>query len=180
MAIEQTLIIIKPDGMEKADEIISYYKKAGFSIVMQKTLQIDMALAEKHYAATDEQVVGMGSKTIEASRKTGNTENMRRIFGTDEPRAIGMKLREWLIKFITSQPVTAMVLEAENGVALARKVTGFTDPAQAEKGTVRGDLGTDSIVGANSEGRPVRNLVHASGNMEEAQREIKLWFPEMK
>ncbi|MAH42498.1 hypothetical protein CL614_02115 [archaeon] len=46
----------------------------------------------------------------------------------------------------------------------------------ADKGTLRGDLGQDSILQANKEGRPVRNLVHASGNPEEAAKEIKLWF----
>jgi nucleoside-diphosphate kinase len=72
-----------------------------------------------------------------------------------------------------------MVLEGEGeAIALARKVTGFTDPTQADKGTIRGDLGNDSIAKANSEGRPTKNLIHASGNPEEAAKEIALWFGE--
>jgi len=180
MTIERTLMVIKPDGMDKKDGIISYYTKAGLKIITQKQVQISEKQAGEHYAATDEQVLGMGNKTIEASVRTGNLEKMKKIFGTDDPRAIGMKLREWLIKFITSEPVMAYVLEGENAVTLTRKITGFTDPAQAEKGTVRADFGSDSIVNANSDGRPVRNVVHASGNVEEAKREIRLWFPEMK
>ncbi len=56
--------------------------------------------------------------------------------------------------------------------------TGFTDPSTAEKGTIRGDLGTDSILKANQEQRPVYNLIHASGSLEEAEKEINLWFGE--
>jgi nucleoside-diphosphate kinase len=172
-------MVIKPDGMDKKQEILEYYKKAGLKVVAEKELQINREQAEKHYEATDKQVLGMGNKTIEASRKTNNFEKMKEIFGTSEAREIGMQLREWLIKFITSEPVVAYVLEGDGAVSLTRRVTGFTDPAQAEKGTVRGDLGTDSIPKANIEGRPVRNLVHASGDVEEANKEISIWFPEL-
>ena len=51
-------------------------------------------------------------------------------------------------------------------------------PATAVKGPIRGDMGSDTIAKANSEKRPVRNLIHASGNQEEAEKEIALWFPE--
>lgn len=173
-------MVIKPDGMDKKDKIISYYTKAGLKIITQKQVQISEKQAGEHYAATDEQILGMGNKTIDASVRTNNMEKMKKIFGTEDPRKIGMKLREWLIKFITSAPVMAYVLEGEGAVFLTRKITGFTDPAQAEKGTVRADFGSDSIVKANSDGRPVRNVVHASGNVEEARREIKLWFPELE
>jgi len=178
--IEKTLIIIKPDGMEHADRIISYYQKAGMIIIANKTVRVDRAFAEKHYAATDEQILGMGNKTIQASKDSGQYEKMKKIFKTEEPRKIGMKLRKWLIKFITSAPVAAFVLEGDNAIKRARKITGFTDPAKADKGTIRGDLGRDSIVKANAEGRPVMNLVHASGDRKEAERELALWFPELK
>lgn len=177
--IERTLIVIKPDGMPHAKKIIDYYTKAGLRIIARKEIHIDKKFAEKHYAATDEQIIGMGNKTIQASKDSGNYEKMKKIFGTEDPKKMGMKLRDWLIKFITSKPVLALVLEGGNAVALARKITGFTDPAQADKGTIRGDLGTDSIVSANADGRPVRNLVHASGNASEAERELALWFPEL-
>lgn len=69
-----------------------------------------------------------------------------------------------------------LLLEGEDAINVARKITGFTDPATAKKGTIRGDLGTDSILKANQEARPVYNLIHASGSQEEAEKEIKLWF----
>jgi nucleoside-diphosphate kinase len=178
--VERTLIIIKPDGMLRAKQILKYYEKAGLRIIAKKEVRIDKNFAVRHYAATDDQVIGMGNKTIEASRNAGKLGHMKKIFGTDDAKKIGEKLRAWLIEFITSRPVLALVLEGEDAVALSRKVTGFTDPAKADKGTVRGDMGTDSIVKANNDGRPVMNLVHASGNAEEAKREIALWFPELK
>ncbi len=177
---ERTLIVIKPDGMKHEKRILSYYEKAGLKIAARKTLKIDRKFAEKHYSASDEQVFGMGNKSIVASREIGIYDKMKELFGTEDPKEIGMKLREWLIQFITSAPVTAVVLEGDDAVLSTRKITGFTDPSSADKGTIRGSLGIDSIAKANSEGRPVMNLVHASGSKIEAESEIGLWFPEIK
>jgi nucleoside-diphosphate kinase len=181
MIMERTLVVIKPDAMKRklTDKIISYYEKEGLRVVAKKEVHLHKEFAEKHYQATDEQVVGMGNKTIAASRESGLYEEMIEKFGTQEPRTIGMKLRGWLVDYITSLPVLAMVLEGEDAVKKARAITGFTDPSRAEKGTVRGDFGDDSIVVANREFRPVRNLVHCADS-EGAQRELALWFPELK
>ncbi|MBI2084527.1 MAG: adenylate kinase [Candidatus Aenigmarchaeota archaeon] len=81
-----------------------------------------------------------------------------------------------LVKFMTEGPVAAMIVEGENAVARVREITGVTDPSRAQKGTIRGDLGDDSTERADKEGRAIRNLVHASGSKEEAEKEIKLWF----
>lgn len=78
--------------------------------------------------------------------------------------------------FMSNGPVVAMIVEGEDAVALVRKMTGATDPTKAEKGTIRGDLGIDSLEKADREGRAIENLVHASGTKEEAKKEIKLWF----
>ncbi len=178
--MERTLVVIKPDAMKRklADKIISYYEKEGLKVVAKKEVHLHKDFAERHYQATDEQVVGMGNKTIAASRESGLYEEMIEKFGTDEPKSIGMKLRGWLVDYITSVPVLALVLEGEDAVAKARKITGFTDPKRAEKGTVRGDFGEDSIVDANKEFRPVQNLVHCA-DAEGAKRELLLWFPEL-
>lgn len=176
--IERTLVVIKPDGVRRGlqDEIIFRYKKAGLRILAKKNLTIDKKFAEKHYAATDEQIVGMGTKTLNASKENNRLDEMLKIFGTGDAKKIGTQLRGFMISFITSGPVVAMVLDGEDAVKKVRDVTGFTDPQRAAEGTIRGDLGEDSIVKANSEKRAVANLVHASGSVEEAEREIKLWF----
>jgi nucleoside-diphosphate kinase len=72
-----------------------------------------------------------------------------------------------LVGFITSGPTLAMVLEGEGAILVARKTIGATNPAEAEPGSVRGDLAL---------GMP-DNLVHASDSLQAAQREIDLWFP---
>lgn len=85
-----------------------------------------------------------------------------------------------LEKFMRESPMLAFVLEGKNAIAKAREVTGATDPRKAAKGTIRGDLGEDSQEKADSEKRAIRNLVHAAGNKVEAEKEIKLWFPELQ
>ena len=73
-------------------------------------------------------------------------------------------------------PVTAMVFEGMHAVEIIRKMVGHTEPKQAAPGTIRGDFLLDSYELADKEGRAVRNLVHASSSLKDAEREIKLWF----
>ncbi|MBI2039892.1 nucleoside-diphosphate kinase [Candidatus Microgenomates bacterium] len=164
--VQQTLIIIKPDGVAGGftDEIIRRYEDVGLKVVKRKDVMAPQDLVEKHYPMDSEYLRLIGEKTIAAGQKVASAEDQ------------GRKVVGWLRKFITSGPIVVMVLEGENAVEVARKVTGFTDPATAEKGTIRGDLGTDNILDANREERPVYNLIHASGSEEEAEKEIKLWF----
>jgi len=177
--VERTFIMIKPDAMKRnlTGEILKRYQDARLKIVAIKMIHADRKLAERHYPDTDAQVVGMGKKTLQASIDAGKPENIMKIFGTEEPRKIGLILREWSIKFILA-PVIVIVLEGEGAIQLVRNLTGFTDPSKADKGTIRGDLGVDSIERANSEQRATKNLVHASGSEEEAKKEINLWFKE--
>lgn len=75
-----------------------------------------------------------------------------------------------LIAFITSGPVLAMVIKGENAVAAVRQINGATDPLKAVPGSIRGDFATSID----------ENVVHASDAPEAAEREIGLWFPELK
>ena len=77
---------------------------------------------------------------------------------------------------MTSGPVIAMVWQGAHVVDVVRKVTGGTDPRNSDMGTIRGDFVLDSYTMADTDGRSVRNLVHASGANEEAEKEIPLWF----
>jgi nucleoside-diphosphate kinase len=81
-----------------------------------------------------------------------------------------------LESYLIEGPVVAMVFEGFEAVKKSRKLIGHTDPGQARKGTIRGDLGKDSLELADRERRSVRNLIHASGTKEEAESEIELWF----
>lgn len=164
--LEQTLIIIKPDGVTGGftNEILKRYEVAGLKVVQRKDLVASDDLVKKHYPMDPDYLKSIGEKTIAAGQKVKSAEDQ------------GRKVVTWLRKFIASGPIVVLLLQGDNAVKVARKVTGFTDPATAEKGTIRGDLGTDNILDANREERPVYNLIHASGSEEEAEKEIKLWF----
>lgn len=164
--LQQTLIIIKPDGVSRGltDEIIRRYEAAGLKLVKRKEMMAAMDIVEKHYPMDPDYLKAIGEKTIAAGQKVKSAQDQ------------GRKVVGWLRKFITSGKIVVLVLEGEEAVGVARCVTGFTDPATARKGTIRGDLGTDNILTANREGRPVWNLIHASGSLEEAKKEINLWF----
>ena len=69
-----------------------------------------------------------------------------------------------------------MVWQGAHAVELVRKVTGGTEPLTSDVGTIRGDFVLDSYQISDTDGRAVRNLIHASGSVEEAKKEIKHWF----
>lgn len=78
--------------------------------------------------------------------------------------------------FIISGPVVAMVLEGIDSVELVRKMIGATEPKSSAPGTIRGDYAHHSYGYADKKGIAIRNLIHASGNKEEAKAEVALWF----
>jgi nucleoside-diphosphate kinase len=78
----------------------------------------------------------------------------------------GKPFFEGLVNFITSSPLVAAVFEGKNAVEVVRKTMGATDPVKAAPGTIRGDLALD--IG--------RNVVHGSDSIENALKEIKLFF----
>ncbi len=79
---------------------------------------------------------------------------------------VGKPFFEGLIKYITSGPVVAMVLEGTDAINVARSTMGATNPAKAAPGTIRADYGMEMG----------RNLVHGSDGPDTAQFEIGLWF----
>jgi nucleoside-diphosphate kinase len=80
----------------------------------------------------------------------------------------GKPFYEGLIRFITSSPVVAMVLEGTNAVEVARATMGVTNPAKAAPGTIRADFALETG----------RNLTHGSDSLETARAEVALWFTE--
>ena len=78
--------------------------------------------------------------------------------------------------FMQRGPVIAFLLEGEDAVSTVRKIVGTTYPNEAQPGSIRGDFAHQSKAVATTTGKAVANLVHASGNREEAEYEVSLWF----
>jgi nucleoside-diphosphate kinase len=77
---------------------------------------------------------------------------------------------------MTAGPILAIVLEGAHAVSIVRKLVGGTEPLTSDVGTIRGDFVLDSYQMSDGDGRAVRNVVHASGSVKEANDEIKHWF----
>jgi nucleoside-diphosphate kinase len=175
--MERTLIILKPDAVKRGlvGEILSRFEKTGLKLIAAKMVTPSKELANKHYPTHRREFIeGMGNKTLDNYKEQGL--NAKELLGTSDPYEIGLKIQEWMVDFMTSSPVMAIVLEGPHAIELARKLTGHTLPLKAEPGTIRGDYSYDSPTLANKEKRPIYNLIHASGEKEEAEFEINLWF----
>ncbi len=81
-----------------------------------------------------------------------------------------------LVGFLTEGPIVAIVLEGIHAIDVTRKLVGSTEPKSAAPGTIRGDLAHHSYEHSDKKGMPIKNLIHASENKKDAEKEIKLWF----
>jgi len=89
---------------------------------------------------------------------------------------VGKKFYQGLKEFMQEGPVIAMVWEGVNAVENVRKLVGDTSPKEAQPGTIRGDFAHMGFEHADTTGKAVKNIIHASGNAEEAQKEVSIWF----
>jgi nucleoside-diphosphate kinase len=149
--LERTLIILKPDAIKRGifGEIVMRFEKAGLKIVGCKMVEPD----EKHY---HDHYEGIGSMISRRGEK-----------------AFGVTL-----KLMQDGPVIAMVLEGIEAVSQVRKMVGTTEPKSADPGTIRGDYAHMTFVHADEKGIGIPNLIHASGDLDEAKKEISHWFKE--
>jgi nucleoside-diphosphate kinase len=86
----------------------------------------------------------------------------------------GKPFYEPLLEFMLSGPVVAIIAEGNRVIEGFRKLAGTTDPTVAEPGTIRGDLARDQGT------KVVQNIVHGSDSVDSANREIGIWFSEVK
>lgn len=173
---ERTVIIVKPDGVKRGliGEIMKRVEQRGLKVIGVKMLQPDHRLVNKHLPKTKEWLIGMGTKSIDDYKKYNL--DPKKMMGTTNPLKIGVKLKKWLFEYWVSGPVVAVAVEGIHAIDMVRKIVGNTLPAKAEMGTIRGDYSVDSAILGNLEKRAIHNIVHASGNPEEAENEIKAWF----
>lgn len=174
---ERTLVLIKPDGVKRGliGEIMHRFEMRSLKIVALKMVHASKEDIAKHYPSTDENwLKTIGGKTLENYQQYGKDPVAE--CGTADPLEIGKKVYAWLEEFMASGAIVAMVVQGLHAVDMVRKICGATLPSKADMGTIRGDYSTDSPTLANMEKRPIRNIVHASGNLEEAAHEVSLWF----
>jgi len=174
---EKTVVLIKPDAVKRgiAGEVISRFEKAGLKIIAMKMVWVDKDFAAKHYpSGREEFITGMGKKTLATYEKYGRDPGEE--LGTKDPYEIGKMINQWNMDFITSGPVIAILLQGLHAVDNVRMIAGNTIPTVAQPGTIRGDFSLDAPTLANANKRAVRNIMHASGNAEEAKHEEELWF----
>ena len=129
-------------------------------------------LIEKHYTLDPEWRRITGEKTIKGYIDKGL------VPPSNDPLEITKILLGRLSRYMTKGPVIVMIWEGAHAVAIVRKITGGTEPLTSDVGTIRGDFVLDSYEMTDHDGRSVRNLVHASGSVKEANDEIKHWFNE--
>ncbi len=169
---ERTLVLIKPDGIQRSliGEIISRFERIGLKLVGLKMLIPTAEHIEAHYTLDPEWRRLTGEKTIAGYEKKGLEPP------SHDPIEISGVILNNLKKYMTSGPVVAMVWQGAHAVQIVRKVVGGTEPLTSDVGTIRGDYVLDSYQMADEDGRAVRNLMHASGSIKEAEAEIKHWF----
>lgn len=148
-SIEKTLVVFKPDALQRGlvGEILTRFERVGLRIVATKMLSPD----ESHYYTHYEEI------------------------GKLKTRA-GDDIFNITLKMMSEGPVIAMVLEGVESVALVRKMVGGTEPKSAAPGTIRGDFSHMSYSYADNKKKGIPNLIHASGDPEEAEQEISHWF----
>ncbi len=169
---ERTLVIIKPDGIQRSliGEIISRYERIGLKIIGMKMLVPTREMIEKHYTLDPEWRRITGEKTIKGYHDKGL------VPPTTDPLEVTTKLLKRRADYMTSGPIIAFVLQGAHAVKIVRKITGGTEPLTSDVGTIRGDFVLDSYEMSDIDGRSIRNLIHASGSVKEAEDEIAHWF----
>jgi nucleoside-diphosphate kinase len=169
---EQTLVIVKPDGVQRGliGEVIKRYETCGLKLVAIKMVLPDKETVKKHYSIDPKWATVTGNKTFASYKEKGLP------MPGPSPEEFAETIRTQLMDFMSSGPVVAMVWQGMGAVPIVRKITGSTEPLSSLPGTIRGDYTIDSYTASNIDKRAVRNIIHSSGSVEEAEKEIAIWF----
>jgi len=144
--MERTLIVIKPDGVQRS--LVGRLVQR-FEDVGLKLVGMKMIWIDEDFAK-------------------------KHYFDLAERR--GEHVLRNMVDLMTEGPVVAVVLEGVEAVENVRRIVGGTEPKTAAPGTIRGDFAHHSYAYTDSKDQGIRNLIHASGNSDEAKQEVALWF----
>ena len=147
---ERTLVVLKPDAVARG--------LAGRII--------------QRFEDASLKIIGMKMREMDADF------TRRHYFDLEE--RLGPAVYHATAGFMQRGPVIALVVEGEDAVATVRKIVGSTYPNEAVPGSIRGDFAHQSKAVATATGKPVANLVHASGKRDEAEYEVDLWFDKIE
>ncbi len=144
--LERSLILIKPDGVQRG--LVGR--------IMQRFEDVGFKI--------------VGAKMVWIDDDFGK----KHYFDLAERK--GPAVLKRMLNFMTVGPVMAICLEGIDAVENIRKMVGSTEPKSALPGTIRGDFAHHSYTYTDNKNGAIRNLIHASGNSEEAKYEVALWF----
>ncbi|OYX42069.1 hypothetical protein B7Y94_04200 [Candidatus Saccharibacteria bacterium 32-49-12] len=151
--IQRTLILFKPDAVQRGvvGEILTRFERVGLKIIGTKMIAPDREHYYKHYEEIGHVI----------SRRGENTFNN-------------------VVALMTQGPVIAMVLEGVEAIELVRKLVGSTEPKTAAPGTIRGDFSHMSFGYGDETNKGIPNLIHASSDADDAEKEVAHWFSEQE
>jgi len=147
--IERTLILFKPDAVQRGvvGEVLTRFERVGLKIIGTKMIAPDKDHYYKHYEEIGQVITRRGEKTFNN-----------------------------VLDMMSDGPVIAMVFEGVEAVDLVRKLVGSTEPKSSAPGTIRGDFSHMSYGYGDEQEKGIPNLIHASGDLADAKKEIPHWF----
>jgi nucleoside-diphosphate kinase len=147
--VENTLVLFKPDAIQRGivGEILTRFERVGLKVIATKMISPDKDHYYQHYEGIGQMITRRGQTAFDVT-----------------------------LDMMVQGPVIAMVFRGVEAVSLVRKLVGTTEPKSALPGTIRGDFSHMSFGYADNKQKGIPNLIHASGDAEEATKEISHWF----
>ncbi len=146
---QTTFVMLKPDALERnlTDLIVKQLENDGIEIVRKRQVTVDQKRILNHY----EDVL---------------------------KRAKNPRFKPFIIKAFVGRDVLVLEVKkkTEDIINYMQQKIGKKDPALANKNTIRGLYGIDSLTKARAENRILKNVIHTASSLEEAQKELTLWF----
>ncbi|MBP6922065.1 nucleoside-diphosphate kinase, partial [Candidatus Dojkabacteria bacterium] len=174
LAQERTLVLIKPDVLQRqiVGEIISRFERKGVKITAIKMVNATKEQVGEHYEGKEAYLIETGEKAKKGAIARG--EDVSDWNSLEK----GKQIRQRNINYLTCGPIIAIVFEGFGVISQVRKILGSTSPAEGDIGTIRNDYSLDTYALADFIDRSTMTMLHASDSVENAEREIKIWFKE--
>lgn len=171
---ERCFVMLKPDAVmsEVSEKIIGRIEDLGLQIMEARTLVPTRDQCMRHYNKDEAWCRRQGQRKVDQIVARGDITEISAV-------EHGQEILTQMADYFMSGDVEALVVEGINAIEAMRKLIGSTEPLTALPGTLRGDFSTDSYDAANGNNRALHNIAHCSDSIEEARREIDIWFPEL-